>query len=210
MRYFWEARPWQAFKTFAIIFSFTVNLILIVVLFLALPLILPTLDTVARPIVSGLSDSFDEMGTARIEEIIVIDEQLPIQLSIPLSTTTSVILSEPVPLAVPATFNLPAGGGTINGTVSLQLPAGMELPVNLAMTVPVSNTIPVKLDVAVDIPLQETDLGRPFNTLQRLFTPLDRMLEQLPATNSELMKRITQREPALGEDVIQAQSPGAE
>lgn len=210
MQYLWQARPWQAFKSFAIIFSFIVNLILIVVLFLALPLILPALDNVARPIVSGLSDSFDEMGNARIVQTIEIDEQIPIELSIPLATTTSVVLSEPVPLSVPATFNLPAGGGTINGTVSLQLPAGMELPVNLAMTVPVSDTIPVKMDVAVDIPLQETDLGHPFNTLQQLFTPLDILLDQLPANNQELMDRITQREPARGDALIEAASPGAE
>lgn len=210
MRYLWQARPWQAFKSFAIIFSFVVNLILIVVLFLALPLILPALDSVARPIVSGLNDSFDEMGNARIVQTIQIDEQIPIELSIPLDTSTSVVLSEPVPLSVPATFNLPAGGGTINGTVSLQLPAGIALPVNLAMTVPVSDTIPVKMDVAVDIPLQETDLGPPFNALQQLFTPLDVLLEQLPASNDELMDRITKREPAPGDALIEAEASGAE
>ncbi|MDT8306498.1 MAG: hypothetical protein RRC07_11220 [Anaerolineae bacterium] len=209
MRYLWQARPWQAFKSFAIIFSFVVNLILIVVLFLTLPLILPAVDNVAGPIVSGLSDSFDEMGNARIVQTIEIDEQIPIELSIPLAATTSVVLSEPVPLAVPATFNLPGGGGTINGTVSLQLPAGMELPVNLAMTVPVSDTIPVQMHVAVDIPLQETDLGPPFNTLQQLFNPLDTMLERLPANNRELMDRITQREPT-GGDLIDASPAGAE
>jgi hypothetical protein len=210
MRYFWQARPWQAFKSFAIIFSFVVNLVFLLVLFLSLPLILPTVDSVAKPIVSGLSDSFDEMSSARIVETITVDEEIPIQLSIPLSTTTSVVLSEPVPLAVPATFNLPGGGGTINGTVSLQLPAGMALPVALGLTVPVSDTIRVHLEVPVDIPLQETDLGRPFNTLQGLFSPLDTMLERLPANNQELMNRITQSKAAPGDNLIEAASRGAE
>jgi hypothetical protein len=193
MRYFWQARPWQAFKSFAIIFSFVVNLVMIVVLLLASPLILPVLDSVARPLVSGLTSSFEEMGNARIVRTISIEENIPIQFSVPLETTTTVVLDAPVPLSVPATFNLPGGGGTINGTVSLQLPAGMQLPVAMSLMVPVSDTIPISLEVAVDIPLEETELAQPFGDLQQLFTPLDTMLEQLPANNEELRDRISDR-----------------
>ena len=59
------------------------------------------------------------------------------------------------------------------------------------MTVPVSHTLPVSLAVGVDIPLEETELGTPFATLEGLFTPLDTLIEGLPASNDELMRRVT-------------------
>jgi hypothetical protein len=210
MRYFWQARPWQAFKSFAIIFSFVVNLVLLLVLFLALPLILPALDSVARPLVSGLTSSFEEMGNARIVRTIAIDESIPIQFEVPLNTTTTVVINEPVPLSVPATFNLPGGGGTINGNVSLQLPAGMQLPVAMALSVPVSETVPISLNVAVDIPMRETELAQPFSNLQQLFTPLDTMLEQLPANNEELRDRISERDSDSRPTLFQAVIAGSE
>lgn len=190
----WQARPWQAFKSFAILFSFTMNLVLLIGLLLAAPYILPALDTIATPLVGGLSESFQQMGDARIERTITVEDTVPVQFDLPLETTTIVTLAQPVPLSVPASFSFPGGGGAINGTVALQLPAGTQLPIDLALNVPVSNTIPVNLNVAVDIPLNETDLGQPFGTLQRLFTPLDTMLRQLPADNDELINRVTQRE----------------
>jgi hypothetical protein len=87
-------------------------------------------------------------------------------------------------------MSLPGGGGTINGTVSLQLPAGLELTVALSLVVPVSQTIPVNLAVSVDIPLDETELGRPFSDLQAIFAPLDTLLSNLPASNAELFDRL--------------------
>jgi len=193
--YFWQKKPWQAFKSFAIIFSFVVNFVLLLVLLLAAPLIIPAVDAVARPLVGGLSDSFVQMGEASIVRTIVVDDNIPVSFTLPLSTTTEVILDRPVPLDVPATFNFPGGGGTINGAVRLELPEGMVLPIRLNIDVPVSNTIPVQLDVGVDIPLQETELGQPFNTLQELFVPLDRLIDGVPATNEELFRRITDPDP---------------
>lgn len=191
--YFWQKKPWQAFKNFAIIFSFVVNFVLLLVLLLAAPLIIPIVDTVARPLVGGLSDSFVQMGEASIVRTILVDDSIPVSFTLPLSDTTDVVLDRSVPLNVPATFNLPGGGGTINGSVYLELPEGMILPIRLDLDVPVSNTIPVQLDVAIDIPLQETELGAPFNTLQELFVPLDRFLRGLPASNQELFERLTGR-----------------
>lgn len=187
---FWQGKPWRAFKNFAILFSFVVNLVLILILFLALPMIIPGLNSIAKPLVGGLSDSFVQMGQARIQRTITVEDQIPVSFTLPLEQNTSVVLVEPVPMTVPATFNLPAGGGTINGVVSLELPPGTSLPVALDMQVPVSNTIPVELAVAVDIPLQETDLGEPFNNLQGLFIPLDRFLDGLPQSNDDLLRRI--------------------
>ena len=197
--YFWQKKPWQAFKNFAIIFSFIVNFVLLLVLLLAAPLIIPVVDSVARPLVGGLSDSFVQMGDASIERTIAIDDTVPVSFTLPLSTTTDVVLDRDVPLEAPATFIFPGGGGTINGTVRLQLPEGLILPIRLDFGVPVSNTIPVQLDVGVDIPLEETELGEPFHTLQTLFVPLDRLLQGLPASNQELFDRITGPGPDAGE-----------
>ena len=77
----------------------------------------------------------------------------------------------------------------------MALPEGLALPVALNMPVAVNQTIPVVMDVPVQIPLQETELGGPFNTLRGLFEPLDRLIKGLPASNDELRDRITQNEP---------------
>lgn len=188
--FFWSGKPWQAFKTFAILFSFIVNFILVIVLLLVAPLILPIVGQIAVPIVGGLNQSFVDMGDARITRVIHVDDTLDIAFDLPLSTETNVRITRPVPLSVPATMVLPAGGGTINGTVSLSLPAGTQLPVALDLIVPVNQEIPVQLDVAVDIPLDETELGQPFGDLQAIFTPLDGLLNDLPNSNEELFNRL--------------------
>ncbi|HSM59093.1 MAG TPA: hypothetical protein VK879_23255 [Candidatus Sulfomarinibacteraceae bacterium] len=192
----WQARPWQAFKNFAIIFSFIMNFILLLVLLLSAPLLLPGVRTIATPLVGGLAESFVQMNEANIERTISVEDEIPVTFTLPLQQTTDVVLVEPVPLTVPATFNLPGGGGTINGTVSIQLPQGLALPVALNMQVPVSSTVPVNLEVAVDIPLQETELGAPFATLEGLFIPLDSFLKQLPGDNDELFDRLQSVEKA--------------
>ena len=189
-QWLWQGKPWQAFKSFALLFSFTVNLVLIVVLLLLAPQLLPTVDSVGKPLVSGLSDSFVQMGDAQILQTIYVDDDLDIAFTLPLSDTTTVLLTAPVPLVAPATFNFPGGGGSINGTVSLTLPEGMALPIALNMNIPVVQTIPVALEVPVVIPLAETDLGRPFGTLERLFIPLDNFMEYLPSSNDALLNRL--------------------
>lgn len=187
----WDSKPWQAFKTFAIIFSFTVNIVVFIVLLAILPLILPIVDVIAKPLVGGLNQSFVDMSEATISRTIEVNDDLDIAFTLPLSTETVVRVTQDVPLTnVPARFILPGGGGQINGVVSLNLPAGLELPVYLDLVVPVEQTIPVNLAVGVDIPLDETELGTPFNTLVSLFTPLDQALKSLPANNQELIDRI--------------------
>ncbi|RMH00147.1 MAG: hypothetical protein D6706_04430 [Chloroflexi bacterium] len=196
-KWVWEGKPWQAFKTFAIFFSFAMNLVLLIVLLLIAPLIIPIVNDIAKPIVGGLNSSFVDMSTATISRTIEVNDEMPISFTLPLSTTTSVRVVEPVRLdGVPAQFILPGGGGAINGEVFLALPEGLELPVQLSLDVPVDQTIPVQLAVGVQIPLSETELGVPFNKLQALFGPLDAMLNGLPASNEELLDRVLGRAPA--------------
>ena len=191
-KWVWSGKPWQAFKTFAIIFSFVMNFVFLLVLLIAAPLILPIVDTIAEPIVGGLSDSFVDMSSATIERTIAVEDTMPISFVLPLETETSVVVIDAVPLNIPAQFTLPDGGGQINGNVTLALPDGLTLPVKLDLDVPVDQEIDVALSVDVQIPLQETELGGPFNTLRGLFAPLDRLIKGLPSSNDELINRVTQ------------------
>lgn len=195
---FWDGKPWQAFKTFAILFSFTVNLVLILVLLAVAPLILPIVNDIAEPIVGGLNTSFVEMNQATIQRTIAVSDTIPVVLTVPLNTTTSVIVTDDVPLNIPARFTLPDGGGQINGQVTLSLPANLALPVQLNLQVPISETLPVQLAVDAVIPLNETELGTPFDRLQSLFAPLNALLRQLPSSNEELFGRVVS---GLGRDV---------
>ncbi|MCL4262648.1 MAG: hypothetical protein KJ069_05515 [Anaerolineae bacterium] len=186
----WEGKPWEAFKSFAIIFSFVLNFILLIVLLLMGPLIVPViLNNTVEPIVSGLNDSFVLMSNATISTTIPLNKDLQLETTIPLSTTTNVRIIEDVPLSVNATFILPAGGGTINGTVVLALPANTSLPVALNLDVPVNQAVHVSTDVPVQIKLSETDLGVPFTKLQNLFNPLNALVTNLPSSNEELVQR---------------------
>ncbi|MFQ5434746.1 MAG: hypothetical protein ACE5FD_07705 [Anaerolineae bacterium] len=190
-KWLWRGQPWQAFKNFAIFFSFTMNLVLIIVLLLVAPLIIPIVSDVAVPIVGDLNDSFVQMNDAAIVQTIPVSDTIPIEFTLPLSQTTDVILQEDVELRnMPTTFVLVGGGGTIEGNVTLSLPEGLALPVALNMEVPVEQTIPVHLNVSVVIPLDETDLGTPFGTLKTRFGPLDEMLRRLPSSNADLIERI--------------------
>lgn len=196
---FWDGKPWQAFKTFAIIFSFVMNLVLLIVLLAASPLILPIVNDVAKPIVGGLNDSFVDMNEATIQRTIPVSDTIPVVLTVPLQTGTDVEVTEAVPLeGIPAQFLLPDGGGVINGTVSLNLPQGLVLPVALDLQVPISETLPVQMDVEAVIPLDETELGEPFGRLQGIFSPLNDLLERLPDDAQELQERLSGDAPPAG------------
>ncbi len=186
-----NGKPWQAFKTFAIIFSFVTNLVLLVVLLVVAPLILPIINDIAKPIVGGLNESFEDMNAATIQRTIQVSDTIPVVLNVPLSTTTTVIVVDNVKLDVPATFTLPDGGGQIRGQVELDLPVNLQLPVQLDLDVPIHEELPVQLAVEAVIPLNETELGGPFSRLQGLFSPLDALLGGLPANNRELFDRIS-------------------
>jgi hypothetical protein len=165
---------WDAFKDIAILFSFAVNFVLVVVLLVvSIPALRATfaLKTgMVEPLLTDLDNAFIGLGEATIDTTVQINEPIPIQFDLPLDQplpidfqlpieqNTTVVLNAPVPLYMPASFNLPGGGGSINGSVSLSLPTGMQLPIRLSMLVPVSQTIPVRMSVPVNqtIPIQMT------------------------------------------------------
>ena len=187
--YLWQQKPFQAFKNFALIFSFIVNFVLVIVLLLALPLILPAVNDAAKPIVGGLNQSFVEMNQAAITRTIEVNDMVPVNLDIQLSTDTVVTLTGDVPLInYPITMNFAGGAGQINGTVNMILPTGMALPVHLNLGVPVRDQIPVNLLVDVNIPLTETQLVTPFTRLENLFAPIVTELDKLPEDNDAALQ----------------------
>jgi hypothetical protein len=201
-------RFWNAFKDIAIVFSFVVNFVLVVLL---LVVSIPALRTVfalkvglVEPLLSDLDAAFVGLGEATIDTTIQIDESTPIQFDLPLDQPlpidfplpiqqpTVVVLAAPVPLNLPARFNLPGGGGVINGSVSLTLPVGLHLPLHLNLTVPVSQTVPVRMSVPVSqtVPIQmavpvhiklgEAGLDPAVGELRAVFHPLRERIERLP------------------------------
>ena len=163
---------WPAFTNLAVVFSFVVNLVLIIALVLILRQVGPLMTGTVKPLVDGLHMSFVEMNQVSIKRTVAVEEVIPIEFTVPLDTTSTVILSEDVVLGNhPITMVLPGGGGYINGNVTMVLPAGLELPVALALDVPVKEGIPLDFEVSVEIPLRETELSGPFARLEGLFAP---------------------------------------
>ncbi len=172
---------WDAFKNLAIIFSFTVNFVLVVVLLLVLGWVLfPAKTDVVEPMLDNLQGAVNALDDATIFRTISIDEQVPVSFTLPLNQPTTVVLSKDVELVRPATFFLPGGGGSINGTVVLNLPTGLELPILLDLDVPVNNVIPVKFPVKVTIPLKETELNQVVVELNNVLEPVRKLLDDLP------------------------------
>lgn len=167
------------FWRFMVIFSFIVNMVLVVVILVLLTQLFAIKDNIATPLVTGLHSSFVGLDQATIDWTIPVDAIVPVELTIPLEQDTVVTLTEAVPLSVVANINAP-GLSVYGATVNLDLPKDLELPVKLDLDVEVSDTIPVKLDVRAVIPLQETQLHDVADSLRVLFEPLAVGLTNLP------------------------------
>lgn len=200
----WPTRVWRAFANIATVFSFVVNVVLLLVLILAVNPIFQAKNEFVEPLLEDLDRAFLGLGETDIRTTVEVSDTIPIQFDLPLDQQlgldfdlpigqeTEVVLTAPVPLNLTARFNLPGGGGVINGSVSLSLPAGTRLPVRLdmlvpvetsipvQMTVPVSQTVPVQMVIPVDIQLGEAGLDPAVEELRAVFRPLHTALERLP------------------------------
>ncbi len=186
-------RYWEAFKNFAIIFSFIVNFVLVIVLLLSPGPIFRAKVEIVEPLLLNLDGAFAALGDTRIETTVHIQDTMPVVFDLPLNQQTPVVLIEDVPLQANATFLLPGGGGAINGTVSLNLPKGLALPVALSMTVPVSTTVPVVMEVPVEIPLSEAGMAPAIEQLRAVFRPITEFLQGLPNSLSETLQALLGR-----------------
>lgn len=178
---------WASFKNVAIVFSFIVNFVLVLVLLLAIRPLFMAKSQIAEPLLGNLDAAFAALGETDIETTVEIDHQLPVEFMLPLEQKTSVVLQEPVRLAVPATYRFPGGGGAIYGQVELVLPVGLVLPVSLDLDVPVSTTVPVEMAVPVVINLNEAGMGPAIEQLRGVFQPIDATLQQLPDSPQEVI-----------------------
>jgi len=186
----WVFYPlWNAFKNIAILFSFTVNFILVIVLLLTPQPLLMTKSQVAEPLLLDLDGAFAALGETRIVSTVYITDTMPVVFDLPLAQNTQVVLVEPVPIRAPASFIWPAGGGVIHGTVQLVLPQGLPLPVSLNLMVPVSTTVPVVMQVPVEIPLAEAGMAPAIEQLRAVFSPLTGALQSLPNSTEELIQQ---------------------
>lgn len=179
---------WDAFKNIAILFSFIVNIILVLVLLLSPRPLFMAKSQVAEPLLVDLDSAFAALGETKIESTVYITDTMAVVFDLPLAQNTRVVLVEPVPIQAPASFIWPAGGGAIHGTVQLVLPEGLALPVSLNLMVPVNTTVPVVMKVPVVINLAEAGMGPAIEQLRAVFSPLTGALQSLPNSPEELLR----------------------
>ncbi|MBZ0282049.1 MAG: hypothetical protein K8L97_15020 [Anaerolineae bacterium] len=188
------------FWRFMVIFSFIVNIILVVVLAVLLLTIFDIKANIAQPLIEGLHSSFVGLNDATIDwtipvrtSIDVTDKTITVDDSILLDKDTIVTLTDNVYLNVTANITLPGVGNLNNAQVALALPKDLQLPVHLSLDVPILidvpvnlEDIPVDLDVRAVIPLSQTQLHDPVENLRLLFEPIVRILGNLPGDFSEV------------------------
>ncbi len=183
---------WNAFKNFAILFSFIVNFILVVALLLVIGPVFQLKTGTIEPLLDNLDNAFAGLGETVIVTTVHIDDRLPVIFDLPLEQETQVVLTEEVPLEAYTNFSL-GPFGSINGVVSLNLPKGMVLPVRLQMMVPVSTTVPVVMQVPVEIKLNEAGMGPAIEDLRDVFRPINKFVKSLPnslqETQATLLKK---------------------
>jgi hypothetical protein len=177
------------FWKFAIIFSFVLNAILVLVLLVLGLMIFQIKNSLAQPIIGGLHSNFIQMDEASIvttipvNDIITVSDTIPVVFDLPLNQQTTVTLVEATVIPNTTVY--------LNGVpirTDIILPQGTPLNINLNLTVPVSQTIPVvlkvpvALQVPVNIPLSQTDLHTPFTNLAAIVAPYNEMLANLPSS----------------------------
>lgn len=165
----------NALWTVASVLSLTVNVILIVVLVIVARQLFALKAIVGDKLLGGLYENFIYMDQAHIQTNITVEDTIPINFTLPISTDTVVVLNQNTPING-ANVRITSGGLTINSAANIVLPAGTNLPVHLQLDVPVSVNVPIKLNVPVDIPLQNTELHKPFIGLQQVVAPFYQML----------------------------------
>jgi hypothetical protein len=131
---------------------------------------------VGEKLLGGLYENFIYMDQAHIQTQITVEDTIPINFTLPISQDTIVVLTENTPING-ANVRITSGGLTINSPANIVLPAGTNLPVHLELNVPVTTTVPIKINVPVDIPLEQTELHKPFIGLQQVVAPFYNLLQ---------------------------------
>jgi hypothetical protein len=176
-----------AFWTVAGILSLTVNLFLIILLISLGQQLFALKHLVQNQLLLGLSQNFAQMDEAHIRTTIPVTTTVPAKFDLPLSTTTMVTLTEDTRISGASILEFNAGELNIRrASTNIILPRGTRLPIELNLVVPVDEQIPVDLIVSVDIPLNETDLHKPFVGLQEVVNPYYNLLNTFPNSWEEV------------------------
>jgi hypothetical protein len=181
----------ERFQTIAIIFSFVVNVILVLVVIVLATQIMTIKKQILEPLVYGLDQSFASLGEATIDTTIPISQQLrvafdlPVKFDLPLEQDTTVTTLAPTPINTTVYLSL-GQYGHINAPVSLNLPTGTALRVRLSMKVPVNTVVrvdqqvPVKFDQNAKIKLGPSGLDSVVYQLRGVVQPYVVLMQQLP------------------------------
>lgn len=171
-----------AFWTTTSIISLIVNAVLIAILVAVASQLFTLKKLVSEQLVGGLYDNFVLMDQAHIRSVIPVrDQKVRANFTLGIEKDITVVLTENTLLENATVVSLSTGGLTIyNAPANIVLPAGTELPIHLTLDVPVDQEIPVNLDVNVDIPLEDTELHKPFSGLQTVVSPYLKLLDSLP------------------------------
>jgi len=174
--FFQFSRIMPAFWTITGILSLLVNVVLVVVLYQVGRELFVLKAMVGDQLLGGLYENFIYMDQAHIQTDINVTDNVPVSFILPISQDTVVVLTENTPITG-ATVRITTGGVAINSPANIVLPAGTNLPVHLELNVPVTTTIPIKINVPVDIPLEQTQLHKPFIGLQQVVAPFYQMMQ---------------------------------
>jgi hypothetical protein len=176
-----------AFWTIASVMSFTVNIVLVIVLAILLQnfkTVGVTVNGLSDQLLGGLYTNFVKMDQAHITTSIPVSKEIPVQFTLNVSGPTNVTLSDDVSISG-ALVTVNTGGLNINNArANIVLPQGTVLPIFIqSLAVPVDQSVLAELDVAVDIPLNQTDLHEPFVGLQKVVEPFYCLIEQQVLVN---------------------------
>ena len=178
----WRERVLPTYWSVGAGLSILVNFILLIIVFV----LLGKLDTINKIItnelVGGLYYNFVLMDQATIETTVQVEDTIPVQFNLPLKQNTIVVLTEDTAIE-DATVTLNTGGLNIRSApTDIVLPKGTRLPVKLDLSVPVDTQIPISLTVPVNIPLNQTELHKPFVGLQDVVAPFFWILMDPPSS----------------------------
>ncbi|HEY3311487.1 MAG TPA: hypothetical protein VGK00_07595 [Anaerolineales bacterium] len=174
--FFQPAKTLPAFWTVASALSLVVNIILIIALVLVGRELFVLKSLVGDKLLGGLYENFIYMDQAHIQTSINVSDTIPISFTLPISQDTVVVLNQDTHISG-ANVRINTGGIAINSPANIVLPAGTNLPVHLELSVPVTTTVPINIQVPVDIPLQQTELHKPFIGLQQVVAPFYNLLQ---------------------------------
>lgn len=194
-----KGSAWETFKNFAIVFSFLINTITVMIV---LGLVIGGFEikrAIAGPLIGGLYNNFVKMDQATIKTTVSVNGNIPVNDSVaakfdlPLKQETNVVLSKDTVIRG-ASVNINGGILQLNNAPTvIFLPRGTVLPVLLDLNVPVDQKIPVNITVPIKnlqlpvaIPLSGTELHTPFASLRDLFAPYNDMVNQIPDSWSQL------------------------